>query len=222
MQNWKNNLNAGLAVITFIGQQATIMQPAFAQQGVQIIQGGQPTGTTNPLQIDANSTSALLNAINAGVSGLNAALPSTAVLFGEAAQSAEPTKNTSGTLVAPYADLVGKGVTSPYANRELMVRATASTVGSTAVTLIAAISSAKIYVTDIECGRIDAGTTAAFLTLNDSATTFFPLVNNGGGGGFMKSFQIPLVMAAANATLTFTVSANISTVSCSVQGFTGY
>jgi hypothetical protein len=67
MQNWKNNLNAGLAVITFIGQQATIMQPAFAQQGVQIIQGAAPTGTTNPLQIDANSTSALLNAINSAV-----------------------------------------------------------------------------------------------------------------------------------------------------------
>ena len=221
-KNWKNILNGSLVVITFVGQQATIMSPSFAQQGVEIIQGGAAVGTSAPLQTDANSTSNLVSAINGGTGTTGGALPPGAVYMGGAAESAEPTANASATLIGPMHDLVGKYITSPFANRELMVRATASTVGSSAVTLLAAVSGVKFYITDIECSRLDAGTTAVMVTFNDSATTMLVLPNNGGGGGFMKPFNVPLAMAAANATLTFAVSANISTVVCAVQGFKGY
>ena len=97
--------------------------------------------------------------------------------------------------------------------------ANASTVGSTAVTLLGpAGSSLKWYITNLNCFRLDAGTTAAFVTLSDSATTIMGMVDNGGGGGFMYQSNVGL-QTLANATFSFTMSANISTVVCNVQAY---
>jgi hypothetical protein len=48
-KRWKSILNGGICVITFVAQEATVLAPAFAQQGVTI--NGIATGlaTTNPL-----------------------------------------------------------------------------------------------------------------------------------------------------------------------------
>lgn len=141
---------------------------------------------------------------------------------GGLASSTEPAAATTGHPVAALFDLAGKEVTSPYANRELYLRGTATTTGTGATTLIAAQgASVKIYVTGLECGRTDTGATALTVTLNDSASSVFVVPNNGGGGGNNISFAAPLALAV-NTALTFTSGAGVTSLICSAQGYAGY
>ena len=150
---------------------------------------------------------------------VNTTAPTSASNDGGTASTAEPSKVTTGYLSAFWTDLVGKLVVSPYAAREVMWRGTVS--GTTAQQLLATQSAGvKTYITDIECGRIDGGTTAINLTFSDDHSTVLPLPNNGGGGGNNKTFNVPLVTAAATA-LTVTPSSAVQ-FTCSAQGFTGY
>lgn len=161
-------------------------------------------------------------AANWGVGATGSAVPANGDYGTGDAQSAEPTKATTGNLTGTFLDLTGKVVTSPYANRENMVRGSASATGTGATTLIAAGgANIKTYVTDVECGRSDAGTAAIIVTLSDSASTILVLPNSGGGGGNNKTFNTPLV-TAANTALTFTSGTGTTTVYCSAQGFSGY
>jgi hypothetical protein len=80
------------------------------------------------------------------------------------------------------------------------------------------ITGARYYITGIQCGRTDAGTSASRVTLNDDAATVIVLPNAGNGGGANVSFPVPLTVPRATA-LTMTSSASISTVYCSAQGF---
>jgi hypothetical protein len=152
-----------------------------------------------------------------------AVFPGAGSAVGGDALSAEPTAYTTGNLEPPMLDLVGKTVTSPYANRENMLRGSASETGTSAGTILPASGSASLkeYMTDIECGRTDAGTTAIYVTLNDTSSTVIVLPNSGGGGANSKTFNTPLVFAA-NTAATFTASSGVSTVYCSAQGFKGY
>jgi hypothetical protein len=140
------------------------------------------------------------------------------------ALSAEPSQATTANPQKIFCDLVGKLVMSPYANRELMVRGANSTTG-TAATAFTGISapgaSIKVYLTDVNCGRSDAGTTAIVVTLNDTSSTPIVIPANGGGGGNNKHFLVPLVFAA-NTAPTFTSGTGVSTLYCDAQGFTGY
>jgi hypothetical protein len=102
------------------------------------------------------------------------------------------------------------------------VSGSASATDGNAHTIIAApTGSMRIYVTGVQCGRTDAGTTASRVTLNDDASTVLVLSNAGNGGGNNLSFgNAPLTVPRATA-LTFTSSASISTVFCSAQGYQG-
>jgi hypothetical protein len=75
-----------------------------------------------------------------------------------------------------------------------------------------------IYVSGLQCGRTDAGTSAIKVTLNDSASTVLVLPNSGGGSWVTASFPHPL-QVAADTNLTMTISTNTTTVYCSAQGF---
>lgn len=120
-------------------------------------------------------------------------------------------------------DLIGKMVTSPYANRELMARGAVTLSGTSAGTILAASGSASLkeYITDLTCTRNDAGTTAVSITLNDTATTIIDLPNNGGGGGYAHTFNVPLAFAA-NVAATATSGTSITSIHCSATGFYGY
>jgi hypothetical protein len=141
------------------------------------------------------------------------------------ARSSEPVAATNASAVAAMGDLTGKIITSPYANRENMLRCAvtiATSIASTAcVGMPAQNATTKIYITDLTCTRNDTGTTAVSVTLNDSATTIIDMPNNGGGGGFSHTYNVPLVIAA-NTTATITLGALINTTHCSATGFTGY
>lgn len=159
-----------------------------------------------------------------GIGG-NAA-PSNETLIAGVASSSESPVQSSGTLSKIFVDLVGKLITSPYANRENMVRGSAALNGTANTTLLSATTgNLKNYVTDLSCMRSDAGTTAMVVTTNDvtstTSPTAFVLPNNGGGGGFIKNFNVPLVTAANTAFLVAATS-SVAGVQCTAEGFTGY
>lgn len=158
-----------------------------------------------------------------GVTG--AAVPAGAAYMAGDALSAEPTAATTGNLTGAFLDLAGKLVTSPYANRENMLRCavtiTASTSATTCTGMGAQGAGVKIYLTDVTCTRNDAGTTAVTATLNDSQTTIVDLPNNGGGGGYSHPYLVPLVVAA-NTAFQVTIGTSISSAHCSASGFKGY
>jgi hypothetical protein len=102
-----------------------------------------------------------------------------------------------------------------------LVSGSGSATNTAATQIIAAPSSTRrIYVTGVQCARNDAGTSAVFVTLNDTSSTVIVLPNSGGGGGSNMVFASPLTVASATA-LTFTASGSISTIYCNAQGFTG-
>ena len=226
------NLLQGNAVISATnGIYGNILQGNAVLSATNPIFAGITDATTGPAAVKAASTApaatdkALVvavspntgTAVGTALSGLNASL----IQVG--AFSSEQTKCTTTDTCWVAADLVGKLVTSPYANRENMARGTAAKTDTSAGTILSASGSASLkeYLTDIQCGRTDAGTTAIYVTLNDGASSILVLPNNGGGGGNNVHFGVPLV-GAANTALTFTASSGVSTVYCNGQGFYGY
>lgn len=137
------------------------------------------------------------------------------------ARTSEQATISSGDVAEFITDKVGKLINLPYANPENFVSGKASSTGTGATTVIAAQgASVKLYITSLQVGRNDAGTTAIFITLNDSASTVLVVPNMGGGGGNNITLPIPLVVAA-NTAFTFTSSASTTTIYCNAQGYKG-
>ena len=204
---------------------------ASNQSNLTVIGAGS-AGTANSgvvtVQGIASMTPVLANpgtVANWGVGATGSAVPANGPYQTGLASSSEPTKATTGNLTGLLLDLAGKLVTSPYANRENMLRCavtiTASTAATTCTGMGAQGANVKIYVTDLCVTRSDAGTTADVFTLNDSATTIIDLPNNGGGGGACHTYNVPLVVAA-NTAFQGTSGTSISSVHMSATGFAGY
>jgi hypothetical protein len=153
-----------------------------------------------------------------GPTATSAAFVANPLPGGGEASSAEPTKQTTGHPAPDFRDLVGKEVTSPYANRENLVRGGTSETGTSAGTILAASGSASLkeYLTDIECSNTSATTTT--VTLNDTSSLVLIVP---AGLGYSHTFNVPLV-AAANTAMTFTATAGETTIYCYGQGFNGY
>lgn len=155
--------------------------------------------------------------------------PTVAFGYGNA-NSSEPSKATTTYWMGLFTDLVGKLVNSPYANRENYVRGSVSlTSTGTNLALIGAQgANVKIYLTDLQCFRNDAGTTALTVSTNDVLNTgtnsVWVLADNGGGGGFVKpGGGVPLVFAAnTTAYVDVLSSAAVTNSYCNAQGYTGY
>jgi len=99
----------------------------------------------------------------------------------------------------------------------------ATTAGSaTALTGWSAPSGGQFaYVTRVECGRDDSGTLAAWVTLNDTASTIIVLPPSGGNN---PVFDPPLRVNAVNTAPTFTPSTPLlgtKGAGCAAQGFNG-
>jgi hypothetical protein len=129
---------------------------------------------------------------------------------------------TVALVLAGLAALLAFAVTAHAQTRDdNLVSGSASATGTSQTTVIAAPSGTRVnYITAVQCGRTDAGTSAVYVTLNDNASTVMVIPNTGGGGGNNMTFPSPLMVPAATA-LKFTASANTSTIYCAAQGFTG-
>ena len=171
---------------------------------------GTEIGTaSSPLQVSlantgSNSTAITVTNPTAGSTGATA--PTSAALIGGRAQNAEAAPVTNGQMTGAAMGLEGKLIMLPFANKENMVRGTASQTGTSATTLIAAQGPGiKIYVTGVQCKNTGSATT--IVTLNDNETTgsgTVLIVPTSGGDN--EVYQTPLAVAA-NTALTFTPSA---------------
>jgi hypothetical protein len=206
-------LAAGLLIASVVSVSAACVPPAIMHDF---------PGTAFSMSMVTNTAdgncSSTVDAATGGHSDALAALP-----VPLKALSSEPAVATTTNPVPAMSDLVGKTVTSPYANRENMTRGGGTSTTTGAITILPASGNAglKEYLTDISCTREDAGTTAIIVTLNDTSTMTFAVPNNGGGGGYAKPFNVPLV-AAANTAITATPSSGVTTLRCYATGFNGY
>ena len=180
---------------------------------------------TNPWIVSGNT----LNAWGRGLTG--GPIPNNGSLIAGIASSTEEPAASPNTLQAFWLDLVGKIITSPYANRENYVSGSVSTSGVTVAALIAtpAIASYKYYITDFNCTRNDAGTTAIVVSTNDVDTAGvqgakgWTVPNSGGGGGFMKTFNVPLKTAAGTAfQIKNLTGSGVNSLICTATGYVGY
>jgi hypothetical protein len=217
---------------------ANSVQPI--QGNVTAYQGTSPwtvTGTslqgTNPWTIQPNAASTMrVNPLTPSQWGLgveSAAVPVTSMMVGTVASGSESPTQGSFTVQNLFADLVGKLITSPYANRENYVSGTVSTSGNTLAVLIATpTGGVRYWITDLQCTRNDAGTTAIVVSVNNVDTSGvqgangWTVPNSGGGGGFIKSFQVPLKIAASTALQIKNLSSGVTSLLCSATGYSGY
>lgn len=102
---------------------------------------------------------------------------------------------------------------------QLRGSASATTTGATEI-IAAQGSGVKIYVSSMQCGRDDAGTSPITVTFNDTVSTVLVIPNAGNGDGSNPVFPVPL-QVAANTHLTFTASSGVTTLYCNAQGYSG-
>ena len=184
---------------------------------------------SGPIPAQAGWSSGTASVNIGGVSGVGptkSAIVENPLLLGARVATAEPsTYGTDGQKIEVMATKSGKLVNMPYAIPELRWAATGSTTAGTATTFTGASNSTlKTYITAIQCGRSDAGTTPITVAINDAAgtpvlLTTLVLPNSGGGGGNNVSFPSPLVASATNPGITFTASSAVATLYCSAQGY---
>lgn len=97
------------------------------------------------------------------------------------------------------------------------IRQTITINGTTAVTLAPAVASLTNYLTDLLVFRTDAGTTMAYITLNDAVATPYPLPPNGGAG---PPIRVPIKGNGTNVAITATSQTGITGFG-RVAGYTG-
>ena len=125
-------------------------------------------------------------------------------------------KRLLAALAISCAVLVPAQAQTPKGN---YVFGSGNTTGTGATTIISSPgTSLRSYVTGVQCGRTDAGTSAIFVTLNDDKSTIVVVPNAGGGGGNNMTFGTGAITVARGTALTFTPSSGVTTLYCNAQG----
>jgi hypothetical protein len=128
---------------------------------------------------------------------------------------------TDGQKVALMMTTQGKAIVEQYAPSALRSANQGSSTTTAAITVLSASGSAsyKEYLTDLHCGRSDAGTTAITIAISDGTTTITEVLPDAGGGGQANfRWSSPRVFAA-NTAVTVTPSAGVSTLYCDASGY---
>lgn len=138
------------------------------------------------------------------------------------AETSDQTAITAGDTVVPEATPNGKTIVQPWAlSGNFQSATTTGQTGTGTVNVLAASGTAGIkeYMTSIQMGRSDAGTTAITAAITDGTSTYtFAVPNNGGGGGNNISFVTPIAFVA-NHAVTCAASAGVTTFYCTAQGY---
>jgi len=174
--------------------------------------------------LDDNSAS-MLTAIQAGTQADNSAWTAgttSQVGIGCQYTSAGATVLTTGNAGMVACDSRRNLVTTPYSlPGQTSNLAPAGQTGTSAITIFAASGTSGIseYMTSIQIGRSDNGTTAITATVTDGTLSFVWVVpNSGGGGGNNITFPTPIKFAT-NHAVTCTASGGVTTFYCYAQGF---
>jgi hypothetical protein len=191
------------------------------------ITGGTATITANANQ-GAGAVLVVGGAINAtvsatttgGLAGDNVAPSGNPVQTGCIMTSSEVAAGTDTRVGAIGCDLERRLIVQPYAAKQEYVSGSATSTNTAAHTIISAPGSLKNWITSIQCGRDDGGTTAIHVTFNDTNSTVMVIPNSGGGGGNNMTFATPIT-AGTTTAFQFTANTGTSTVYCNAQGYTG-
>lgn len=144
---------------------------------------------------------------------------------GGRAQNAEATAVTNGQAVVAAFDLVGKQVTSPYANKENLTEGAASVTGTSSTSLVGAPgANLFIYVTSVDCFNSGSTTTTVSLQNGSGGTVIWEGVAAASGGGFTKSFPTAIGGVnnmTANTALYFQAGSSTTTLYCNASGYKG-
>lgn len=151
-----------------------------------------------------------------------ATVPTKAAQVGVVGETSDQTAVTAGQLVAPEATLNGKLITQPFAlsgNYQSPTTTGQTSTGTVNVLAASGTAGIKEYMTGIQMGRSDAGTTAITAVVTDATSTYtFVVPNNGGGGGNNITFPTPIAFAA-NHAVTCAASSGVTTFYCTAQGY---
>lgn len=180
-------------------------------------------GIAGDYEADINSSHQLLTASSSqGIVASGSADTDIPLNGGGRAATGSPTLVTDGQKVASMMTVDGKTVVVVGAPSALRWQ-TGQITTTTATTLLAANATLKTYLTDIDCGRVDAGTTAQTIDITDGASNnmlHMVVPDNGGGGAYSAHFISPKATSATNSALGITVSGSVSE-SCSASGYYG-
>lgn len=178
--------------------------------------GTATAGATGNVQVIKVDSSGFQYMVGAAASG--AAVAGNPVFIGGRAASTEPTVVTDGQAIGQQLTVTGKTVVAPYSIKEKQVRGKVTSTDTGAHTVIAAGSGTdKTYITSLQMGRTDSGTTPIVVTLSDDQST--PIVVPPGGATNI-TFPVPLVTAAATA-FTITSGTAVTTLYAAAQGYYG-
>jgi hypothetical protein len=172
------------------------------------------------------------NTINGGANGslaiggtvaTNVAITENPVNIGAQAVSSENTAVTATRQAQLVADLTGRLITFPMANKENLVSGTtAAMTGTTSTAIIAAITSNKIYVTSISCMNSHA-TVGTFVTIQDGSggTALATLAAAAVFGGAVLTGTTPLFSTTSGNGLYAADVTTGANVICNASGFKG-
>lgn len=144
------------------------------------------------------------------------------VKLGAYAVNAEPSAVTNGQRVNLIADLTGKLITSPHANKENFISGVGTATGTSGTSVISAQGAGvKIYVTSISIANTGSSTSLITIQSDPAGTpsTLWYLINPAGGGDNI-TFDPPLVVPA-NKAVGFTAGTGSTTQYVSISGYIG-
>lgn len=172
------------------------------------------------------------NTVTGGTSGLlgvggsvatNVAITDNPLNLGVQAISAENTAVTATRKVQLVADLTGKLITSPHANKENFVSGVATATGTADTAVIAAQGAGNfIYITAISVAN--TGSTSSLITIETdtaSAKTAIWYLINPAGGGDNITFDPPIKGSVSNKNVGFVAGSSSTTQYVSMAGYFG-
>jgi hypothetical protein len=129
-----------------------------------------------------------------------------------------PTNTAGSSPVALPTDQVAIPVL-PFARAYVDGGGSATTTGSFTILAASGTGGVKEYLTGLQCGRSDAGTTAITVAVSDGTKTrTFVVPGTGGGSGNNPSLVTPIAFAA-NTAVTAAFSTGVTTGYCNAEGF---
>lgn len=156
-----------------------------------------------------------------GTAANNAALSGNPVNIGAQGVTAEPTAITATRQVQLVADIVGKLITSPYANSDLFISGSTNAITDTTSTSVIAAAGADVrnYITSILVTNSHA-TVSTFVKILDGTTTLWQGYALAAGGGFSVTFPVPL-RGTANTAINAKCVTTGSNVIVNCAGYKG-
>lgn len=214
----------GVTTLTGAGAVGTGSARVAVGQDTSTIAGSAvgTAGSASANVVTVQGIASMTPLIAQGAAASGASVSGNPLLQGNRAQNAEATAVTNGQAVAAAADLVGKQIVMPYANKENFISGCGTSTGTSGVSLISAQGAGvKIYITSISVANTGSGTSLVTIQ-NDptgSPTTLWTTINPTNGGSNI-TFPEPLA-GTANKSAGFTSATASNTQYVCLAGYTG-